>query len=64
MEIPKLKICLIDSLNFLQMPLKAFSKTFGLNELKKGYFPVILIKNITKIMLDLSQVRNIMGTIK
>lgn len=39
MEITKLKIPLIDSLNFLQMPLKAFPKTFGMEELKKGYFP-------------------------
>ena len=39
MEIPKLKIHFIDSLNFLQMPLKAFPKTFGLKELIKGYFP-------------------------
>lgn len=39
MEIPKLRIRFIDSLNFLQMPLKAFPKTFGLDELKKGYFP-------------------------
>ena len=39
MEIPKLSIRFIDSLNFLQMPLKAFPKTFGMNELKKGYFP-------------------------
>ena len=28
-----------DSLNFLPMPLKAFPKTSGLTELKKGYFP-------------------------
>ena len=39
MEIPKLSIRFIDSLNFLQMPLKAFPKTFSMNELKKGYFP-------------------------
>ena len=38
MELPKLSIRFIDSLNFLQMPLKAFPKTFGMNELKKGYF--------------------------
>ena len=38
-EIPKLSIRFIDSLNFLQMPLKSFPKTFGKNELKKGYFP-------------------------
>ena len=35
----KLRIRFIDSLNFLQMPLKDFPKTFGLDELKKGYFP-------------------------
>ena len=39
MEMPKLSIRFINSLNFLQMPLKAFPKTFGMNELKKGYFP-------------------------
>ena len=38
MEIPKLSIRFIDSLNFLQMPLKSFPKTFGMNELKKGFF--------------------------
>ena len=38
MEVPKLAIRFIDSLNFLQMPLKAFPKTFGMSELKKGYF--------------------------
>ena len=37
MEIPKLSIRFIDSLNFLQMPLKAFPKTFGMNELRKEY---------------------------
>ena len=39
MEIPKLSIRFIDSLNFLQMPLKSFPKTFSMNELKKGFFP-------------------------
>ena len=39
MEIPKLSIRFIDSLNFLQMSLKSFPKTFGMDELKKGYFP-------------------------
>ena len=29
----------IDSLSFFQMSLSAFPKTFGLTELKKGYFP-------------------------
>lgn len=29
----------VDSLNFLAMPLKDMPKTFGMTELKKGYFP-------------------------
>jgi hypothetical protein len=33
------KIKIIDSHNFVASPLSAFPKTFGLNELKKGYFP-------------------------
>ena len=39
MSIPELSIRFIDSLCFLTMPLKAFPKTFGEKELKKGYFP-------------------------
>ena len=39
MSIQELKIRFIDSLSFLTMPLKAFPKTFGLKELKKGFFP-------------------------
>jgi hypothetical protein len=30
---------IIDSLNFLPMPLAAMPKTFGEAEIKKGYFP-------------------------
>ena len=48
MEIPKLSIRFIDSLNFLQMPLKAFAKTFSMNELKKGYFPHYFNKECQK----------------
>ena len=48
MEIPKLPIRFIDSLNFLQMPLKSFHKTFGMNELKKGYFPHYFTKECNK----------------
>ena len=33
------RIRFIDSLSFFQMPLSAFPKTFGLKEVKKGYFP-------------------------
>ena len=39
MEIPKLSIRAIDGLNYLQMSPEAFPKTFGMNELKKFYFP-------------------------
>ena len=34
-----LGIRVIDSLNFLPMPLSRLPACFGLNELKKGYFP-------------------------
>ncbi|XP_066279615.1 uncharacterized protein [Branchiostoma lanceolatum] len=39
MQIPRLNIKFIDSLNFLQMPLAKFPKTFGFNDISKGYFP-------------------------
>ena len=39
MELEAAEIKFRDSLNFLPMPLKALPKTFGLNELKTGYFP-------------------------
>ena len=48
MELPKLSIRFIDSLNFLQMSLKSFPKTFGMNELKKGYFPHYFNKECNK----------------
>ena len=48
MELPKLSIRFIDSLNFLQMPLKSFPKTFGMSELKKGYFPHYFNKECNK----------------
>ena len=35
----ELNIRFIDSLSFIQQPLKAFHATFGLSELHKGYFP-------------------------
>ena len=55
MEIPKLSIRFIDSLNFLQMPLKSFPKTIGMNELKKGYFPHYSIRSATKTTLAHAQ---------
>ena len=39
LEVKHDSIRFIDSLSFFQMPLSAFPKTFGLTELKKGYFP-------------------------
>ena len=48
MEIPKLSIRSIDSLNFLQMPLKSFPETFRMDELKKGYFPHYFNKECNK----------------
>ena len=48
MEIPKLSIRFTDSLNFLQMPLKSFPKTFGMDELNKGYFPHYFNKECNK----------------
>jgi len=39
LEIPSIRLKIIDSSNFVQGPLSDFPKTFGLTELKKGYFP-------------------------
>jgi len=39
LEIKNLRIRIIDSSNFIYGPLSSFPKTFGLKELKKGYFP-------------------------
>ena len=39
LEVKHDRLRFIDSLSFFQLPLSAFPKTFGLTELKKGYFP-------------------------
>ena len=39
-----LNIKIIDSFNFIPMGLSKFPKTFGINELKKGYFPHLFNK--------------------
>ena len=39
LEVKHDRLRFIDSLSFFQMPLAALPKTFGLTELKKGYFP-------------------------
>ena len=39
MQVKEFKIRFIDSINFIQSKLADFPKTFGLTEMKKGYFP-------------------------
>ena len=39
MRVPDVNVRFIDSLNFFPMPLSKLPKTFGMKELKKGYFP-------------------------
>ena len=39
LEVKHNNVRFIDSLSFMAMPLAAFPKTFGITELKKGYFP-------------------------
>lgn len=39
LEIKQLNLKIIDSINFVSGRLSNFPKTFGLSELKKGYFP-------------------------
>jgi hypothetical protein len=41
MYVPMLNIKFIDSMSFIPMRLADFPKTFGLNELAKGYFPYL-----------------------
>ena len=38
-----LKIKILDSLNFLNMPLDNLPKSFALKEMKKGYFCKVLL---------------------
>ena len=54
MEIPKLSIRFIDSLNFLQMGLNKFPKTFGMDELRKGYFSHYFNKKCHKNYIGLT----------
>ena len=39
LNVPVFNIKFVDSLCFIPMSLANFPKTFGLNELSKGYFP-------------------------
>ena len=44
LQVPMLNIKFIDSLNFIPMRLAKFPKTFGIEELEKGYFPHLFNK--------------------
>jgi hypothetical protein len=44
LSVPMFKIKFIDSLNFIPMRLADFPKTFGIEELAKGYFPHLFNK--------------------
>ena len=52
MQIERFKIRFIDSINFVQDKLAKFPETFGLTEMKKGYFPHFFNVPKTKITLD------------
>ncbi len=53
LNVPTFKIKFIDSLSFIPMRLADFPKTFGIDELAKGYFPHLFNrKEKTKITLD------------
>jgi hypothetical protein len=43
-EVPGCRIRMIDSINFLPSALSELPKMFGLDELKKGYFPHLCIR--------------------
>ena len=45
LTVPMLNIRFIDSLNFIPVALANFPKTFGLDELRKGYFPHLFNKS-------------------
>ena len=63
LEIPSINLKIIDSSNFVQGPLSNFPETFGLTELKKGYFPHLTLKKM-RIMLDQSLKKSIIAIIK
>ena len=48
LTVPMFKIKFIDSLNFIPMRLADFPKTFGMDELAKGYFPHLFNKKENK----------------
>ena len=61
MTIPMFNIKFIDSLNFIPMSLAKFPKTFGQDELCKGYFPHLFNKEENQNYVDLYRVKTITG---
>ena len=62
LKVPDWGIKFIDSINFIPMALAKFPKTFGQDELCKGYFPhACSIKKRTRITSDLYPAKTITG---
>lgn len=59
LEVANCKIRMIDSLNFLPMPLSKLPKTFGFTEMAKGYFPHLFNKqkNQDIVLIHLPDIR-------
>ena len=62
LKVPDWGIRFIDSINFIPMALAKFPKTFGQDELCKGYFPICSIKTRTRITWDLYPAKTITGS--
>ena len=61
LEIEALNFKVIDSLNFIQAPLKDFPKMFGINELKKGWFPHYFNKNCNQDYVGVYPAKKLYG---
>jgi len=55
---------ILDTLNFLPMALSKFPKTFGISEMKKGFFPHFLTPLKTGTMMGFYQTLNFMVPIR
>ena len=62
LEIPQINLKIIDSTNFVAQALSTFPKTFGLTEMKKGYFPHYFNKKCNQNYDGPIPVRSILGT--
>jgi hypothetical protein len=61
LEIEALRLKVIDSLNFMQAPLKDLPKMFGIKELKKGWFPHYFNKNCNQNYVGPYPTKNLYG---